>query len=126
MPSQERAFLPQRAVLWLSGNTFDQFGQPVVAPPVEIAVRWNDKQGEALDATGNTITLDATAVVDRRITIGSRLWLGTLAQWNGTGPGSGQEIPNRLIEVKTYSETPDIKGRNSFKTVGLLRFRDTQ
>lgn len=125
MPQQEISHLRQRAVLWNSLGTVDRFGQSKVDNPIEIPCRWNDGYGEALDAQGNSIALDATVVLDRKVLTGSHMWLGTLSQWMGTGVGSGAAVPNYLMEVKTVKATPDVKGRSFMYVVGLIRFKDT-
>ncbi len=134
---QELHMLKQHAVLWpFSG--YDRYGQPIVDFPVQICVRWLDKRREVLDPKGNTVALDATAVVDRRIQQGSWLWKGSLEDWYngvitgnryqvGTAPGApayqlgSAAFDNELMEVKTYDETPDIKARHAFRTVGMIR-----
>jgi hypothetical protein len=133
VPALEANFRSQVAVLWAWNGSYDAYGQPVPSsPPVEIAVRWNTMptRREVLDSKGNTVALDATVVVNQVIAVGSLMWLGALAQWYGIGTGSAgvsvegqQGAGNELMVVKTYTEVPDIKGRQSFKTVGLMRFR---
>lgn len=120
MPAFERRDRYQTAVLWQATGSFDNYAVPIVTPPVEVQVRWKGGQSEAVGPDGQTITLDATAVVDRLIPIGSRMWLGTLRQWY-SAPGSGGE-DNQVSEVKTCSGTPDIKDRNVAYKVGLMRW----
>ena len=122
MPEQEMdsAWRLQTAVLWpCSGR--DNYGEPQVGSPVEILVRWITKRMEALDALGNTIALDAQAVVNQEIAVGSLMWLGTLASWQGTGSAVQ---PSDLMQVKIYDEATDLKGRATRRTAGLMRFRD--
>lgn len=121
MPQQELAYLTQTAVLWNSTGIVDRFGQIEVGDPIEVPCRWNEGAGEALDAQGNTIALDASVVLDRRVLSGSQMWLGTLAAWNA---GAKDLTPNYLMEVKTTKVTLDVKGRASFYGVGLVRFKD--
>jgi hypothetical protein len=123
MPQPELANRTQRAVLWPMLG-YDAYGQATVGPPVEILVRWDTKRRETLDREGNSIALDATAVVDRRIDIGSRMWLGPISEWLGTG-SLEEDTHSGVMEVRSYSETPDIKGRFTFRVVGLMRLHDT-
>lgn len=121
MPPLESLGRTQKAVL-MSASGADAYGEPLRGTPVEIMVRWNTKRTQMLTSKGEVVALDATAVVGQRIEIGSQMWLGALVDWYGTGSG---QTDDELMEVKTYSETPDLKGRNSLKTVGLMRFRNT-
>lgn len=121
MPAHERRDRYQTAVLWEATGAFDDFAVPVVSAPVEVQVRWKDGQSEALSPDGQTITLDGTAVVDRFIPIGSRMWLGTLNDWY-YNPGSGGD-DDQVRTVKTSSGVPDIKNRNVAYKVGLMRWR---
>ena len=124
MPPLETADRKQKAVLWpLDGH--DRYNNPKIGDPIELNVRWVGSTSEALDAEGNTITLDATVVVDRDISIDSNMFLGTLDDWLGTGSiGSASQV----MHVKTVSTTTDLKNRGggfTRRTVGLMRFKDT-
>ena len=128
MPPIEVRDCPQDAVLWPILGYNDE-GQAVVSDePIALnavegrGVRWLQKRREALDAQGNTVLLDATAIVERRIDPGSNMWLGSIGD---LPPGTSfQGELDELHYVATYKETPDIKGREVRRTVGLVRFRD--
>lgn len=112
----------QKAVLW-SASGYDDYGQVKVSAPVEIGVRWTNKRSEALDPQGNTIAVDASVVVGfSDIPIGSKLWLGSLSSWYGTGSG-GQD--DEVMEVVTSSKGRDIKNRGIRRTLGLKKFQDS-
>src|SRR5665213_596757 len=121
MPSTTIRWLYQRAVLFPFVGVYDAFGQPTLGVPVEIPVRWITKRREILDKHGNTIALDASADVAQTIKVDSVIWLGTLANWNGTGSG----LPDtELMMVKSYDETPDGKGRSLKRNIGMMRYRN--
>jgi len=122
MPGLETNDLLQQAVL-MPFIGYDSYGQPAVGAPVQINVRWLTKRREVVDAKGNTVAFDAIAIVGQRIDLGSHLWLGQLADWVGTGSGSSH-LDQELMEVKTYYETPDIKGRAIRRQVGLMRLHN--
>lgn len=122
MPAPETTGRLQTMVLWEAHGT-DDYGQIAVLPPIELFVRWNTKRTESLDPLGNTVALDAVVIVDRKVTIGSIVWLGELADWLGTGSGSGMN-DSELHEVITYSETPDIRSRVRRRELGLRRYKD--
>lgn len=117
MPSQEKRNRKQSALLWAVAGK-DRFGNPTHDSPIEIKVRWETGQSTGLDPDGNTITIDATAIVNQVIEAGSLMWLGTLEDWYGTGSGGDDDL---LMHVVNYSDVPDIKARNSRKQV-LLKF----
>lgn len=122
MPPPETFCRHQKAVLWARTGT-DDYGQPIVAAPVEIDVRWDGPtRREVLDAQGNTIAIDAEVSCIQTIKVGSVMWLGKLTDWYGTG-SAGTEVG--LMEVKLYREVPDIKGREIRRTVSLMRLNDT-
>ena len=121
MPAQEISFRMQRAVLW-PADGFDRYGQPKVGSPVEIEVRWNNTKRQVPDAEGNPVTVDATAVVGRRIEPGSAMWLGGLSDWLGTGSGGDE---SDVMEVRDCVETPDLKGRVMHRTAMLNFYRDS-
>lgn len=122
MPEQELSHRFQKAVLWERGY-YDAYGQPTAKDPVEIDVRWEDNQSESLDQQGNTVVLDASVTVDRKIAPGSLMWLGSLADLPfGTDLGDETE---KLMQVVTCNEVPDIKGRVTWREVGLKRYTDS-
>ena len=113
----EHAWRYQKAVYWAS-NGYDEYGQPKVDIPVELDVRWEDIYEEALDARGNSITLDAMVVVDREVPIGSIFWKGTLVAYNLLASPSGYK------QAMYYGDIPDIRGQYTRQTVKLMRFSD--
>lgn len=127
MPPIETAWRYDKAVLWpvltkLGRIVTDSHGRPRVSTnPVELDVRWEDTETEALDPEGNTVRIDATVVVDREIVPGSLMRKGELADWTGTGSGNED---TEVMVVKTYQRVEDIKGRHVRRVVGLARFRN--
>lgn len=129
MPSIETFQRFQKAVLW-EARGFDAYGQPTVsATPVELDVRWVTKKGQNLRAKGNTssadsnlVDIDATAVVDRVIKVGSTMWLGELTAWYGSGSDTNDD---EVMEVKRCRVTPDLKNRFTRWVVELAKYKDT-
>lgn len=110
----------EAAVLWPAGIYPDESGSPTVGNPIEIRVRWEERQQDVDDPLRGTIRLDAVVVVDREIAEGSRMWRGCLSAWPAT---NATVRDSELMEVVRYSETPDLKGRNRRRVVGLRRSR---
>jgi hypothetical protein len=143
MPPLERTDLLDAAVFWppKGGGKPDAYGALVVGSPVEIPCRWTDQQARALDPQGNTITVDATVVVDDDIEqfapdppspsqawrwiIGGILWRGGLYDLPGTGVAESRVPTSGVYVIKTYNATSDIKGREYRRTVGLFRFMES-
>lgn len=118
MPPIETSARHQTA-LYFPWAGIDDYGQPIVsASPTELRVRWSYRREEMADPQGNAITVDAVVVVDRRVTIGAEMWLGSLDDWLGTGSGSAGS-DDEVMRVAAYNETPDIKGRKRRRVVGL-------
>lgn len=118
MPNVKTLSRPQKAVLW-SANGTDDRGRVKVDAPVELDVRWTEKQGEALDAQGNTIRTDVTVVVGQDVVVGSIMWLGLLVTALAATPTSG------LKQAVANDKIPDLKGRSFYRTVSLIRYGDT-
>lgn len=113
----ETAYRRQTCVYWAKAGV-DGHGEPLRAAPVELMVRWNDKQTQALDPQGHTVTVDATVVLNRAVTVGGLMWLGRLRDFAGTtGP--------RIMEVVTLDETPDLKNRVERRVAGVNRYSGT-
>ena len=122
MPPFETMDRFQTAVLWEATHP-DTFGQPRVAAPVEIQVRWKWREALMRDAQGNPVTVDATVVVAQVVPVGSILLLGELTDWYGTGSGSAEQ-DNQLMEVVSAPETPSIHNRFMRRTLGLAYYKD--
>lgn len=122
MPAFETMDRYQKALLW-SRVGYDQHSQPVVATglPVELNVRWQDSKRQSLDAQGNTIAVDATAVLDRVILNGSIMWLGALNDL----PGTAYTPETDLMEVSYCKKVPDLKNRFQRYEVGLIRYKNS-
>lgn len=121
MPAFETMDLKQKAVLWAvaddgTPDDFDDHGEHKVKAAKEISCRWVEKHTEVVDNDGNTIALDAEVVVGIEVKIGSILRLGKQT-----------ELPsplNKLYEVVVIATTPDIKNRNTRRTLLLRRYSD--
>ena len=124
MPSLEQMDRNQKALLWAkSGN--DSYGEMMRSAPVEIDVRWVWKRRQVVDADGNALAVDATIITDRVIKEGSLMWLGTQADFLG----SGSDDPElELVQVLTMGRTEDILGKpgNVRYEVAAAYYRSTQ
>lgn len=116
MPSLQSASRRQPAVLWMrTGN--DDNGNPVLAAPREIRVRWETADHVTSQQTGTT---DAVVYVGEVITKGSVLWQGKLA--NLPAPNVATEFGTvQLFEVISYSEVIAVKGPNKTQSVEVMR-----
>ena len=100
----------------------DGYGEVVVSPAIELMVRWEWGRREATDPQGNTVTLDATVVVDRPVRIGSLMILGELEdEPPGTGGALWEDVD--IYQVITSRTTPDIKARETRRTLGLMMYK---
>lgn len=118
MAPLETSSLYQDAVLWTL-KSLDARGQKRLSTPESMKVCWTEHEGVGVGAggaEGGTNPIDATAVVDRDITIGSIMWQGRLEEWNPT-------LPQDLMEVVGRTATPDVKGRQFYRTVTLRRYK---
>jgi hypothetical protein len=116
MPPLETDCRQQKAVLW-STSGFAADGDHKVNAGIVIDVRIQKDRMKMTNAQGNIIAVDAVFVVDRTIAVGSILWIGELKDV--------PTPPTDLLEVKTSSETPDLKGRHVRRLIGVTRFGNT-
>lgn len=123
MPRIETSNRYNTVVLCEKSGT-DEYNNSTRLAPVEIQVRWEENQGEMLLPDGSTIAVDAYAAVNQNIPNGSILWLGTLADWVGTGSGSSDPQVD-LMEVVGQRKVPDVKGRVYRRTLGLKRYKSS-
>ena len=108
----------QKAVLYASSAApLTSIGQKKVDAAVELDVRWEEGQSDALDANGEKIRVDALVVVDRDITIGSLMWLG-----------AKDDLPSPVTDLKevvAFAKIPNEKGTTFRRTVGLIRYSNS-
>lgn len=122
MPPLETMDLTELAVYFLPGR--DKYGDTTRGEPVEIMTRWETGRREVTSPDGTPMALDCTLAVCRELKKGGLLWFGCLDDWLGTGSGQVDQ-EKELLEVKTYSEAKDLKGRYVRREVGLAFFRHT-
>lgn len=115
MPRVERRILKEKAVLW-ERNGYDADGEPTVSAKREIPVRWEEKRTEMISDDGTPIAVDGTVFVDEDINTGSVLWKGKLKD---TSP----DPTENLMEVVARNLSPDMKGRNFKRSVGIKKWR---
>lgn len=120
MPPIETMEFNQKAVLWRRTG-INANAEPRLASPVEISCRWDDTpKAHSGAANDETIRIDATAIVDRDIPIGSDLWLGTLNDFYGVG-SAGDEV--NVMTVVSSRRVPDLKGIETWRSVSMSRKR---
>lgn len=131
MPPIETEGFYDKAMLWRTVGV-DAYGQPTHEPtPEEISVRWLTRKSHEGTPFGGSIKLDATIYTEEELPIDSLVWKGCEEEWEdnyyGTGSGSAAEVEfksdQNLYVVKTYKETPDVKGVEVRREHGLARFR---
>ena len=117
MPPMEEANLTDYAVLWEITEFSDQFGNPVVSNPVEIACRWEDGFQQIEGPDSQILSIEATVAVLINIPIGSILWKGKL-----------EDLPhpiNSLKKVVMYDSASDLKGRVACRYVMLNTYNNS-
>lgn len=112
MPTPETAGLTMAAVVWMKSG-YDNDGNPTVKAPVEICCRSEKTVTELTDNQTGKVSAQLTLFVDRRIPVGSEVWIGTLR--------SLPVDPDPVYVVVDSREVPDIKGREVQRTLTLQR-----
>lgn len=115
MPPVEDSFMVDTAVLWAAGAV-GIHGELAMNAPIEIDCRWSEQDGTGAGVEGGTNPMDARVEVDLDVPIGSIMWKGELADWNPS-------LPQRLLQVVSFSADKDVKGRWTSRRLGLRRFR---
>jgi hypothetical protein len=114
MPAPEEIGRIQRALLWAAVGS-DKYGEPRVSAAREIMVHWVETDSAGAGSEGGTNPYDATVIVGEPIGLNSLMWKGALEDWDPS-------VPQRLMQVIRYTETPDIKGRKYARAVNLRRY----
>lgn len=117
MPGIETNGRHQDAVYWAATSSKTRYGKLKVSAAAAIVVRWEDVYREAIDANGNPIQIVAELVVPIEIPLGTIFWQGLLADVPSP--------PVDLFKVVGRETVPDLKARETMRTVMLAKFSDT-
>jgi len=109
--------LKQVAVYWgnpqndgAGGRTFDD--------PVELSVRWEQRQELFIDANGQESTSKAVVYLDQDIDIGGYLYLGDLDDLSSAEEGDPLTVSG-AYEIRGSKKLPDIKADRFLRKVWL-------
>ncbi len=109
--------LKQTAVWWSQGSAApDEYGQPVVAAPIEIKVRWEDAAEEFIDKDGTKQLTRAVVMVDRDVSVGDVLMLGTLGGVTDFGRAKNNA---GAWEVRAFDKLPNLRVSEYLRTAKL-------
>lgn len=120
-----RVRLRQKAVYW-AFSSLDENGEPIVADPVELSVRWEHGLAQEITPTTNPTAVDATVWVDRDIIPGSMFRNGPMSEIEETGTGTALiDDIDEILEVVEFQKVPDIKGKFFERVVLLRKYADS-
>lgn len=109
--------LNQTAVYWANpindgqgGRTFDD--------PVEVAVRWEQKQELFADASGQTVRSMAVVYLAQDVVLDGFLYLGTLNDISSAEEGDPMTLSNAYA-IRNFQSTPNVKATTFLRKVWL-------
>ena len=107
--------MKQAGVWWKQKDT-NEDGSPVFESPIQIECRWEDIHEEFIDAKGDKKMSDSVVYVDRDMTVGDVLLLGTLTwQHRRSNP---LELAG-AYEVKNWEKLPNLRNTEYLRTAIL-------
>ncbi len=107
--------LKQTAVWWPS-TSFDDYGKPIVATPIEISVRWEDVNEEFIDKNGTVRLSTSQVYVDRDVEVGGVLMLGELDS------GVDEDDPKKTDgagEIRRLDKFPNLRATEFLRRAWL-------
>lgn len=99
--------LKQTAVYWGSPQS-DGAGGRTFDDPVELSVRWEQRQELFIDASGQESTSKAVVYLGQDVDIGGYLYLGDLDGLSSAEEGDPLTVGG-AYEIRGFEKTPDIK-----------------
>jgi hypothetical protein len=120
MPPLSEINLNETVVYWRWLRN-DRHNDPIVAPAVEINVKWEQQQTPGFDPQSRPIFFDVLVETSIDVPSGSILWYGELADW--TGSASDQD--NQLMQVATKDRSTDVRGQDVSYILRLRRYKST-
>ena len=100
-----------------AGIDYDDYGQPIVADPVEIECRWEDVNEEFTAADGTRQLSKSKVYTDRDVDVGGILMLGTIEE-NITDSTNIKENEGAW-EIKRFDKLPTFKATEFLRTAWL-------
>jgi len=109
--------LKQTAVYWANPQN-DGFGGRTFDDPVEISVRWEDRQELFVDVSGQEARSRAIVYLNQDVDMGAYLYLGNLADLSSAEEGDPL-IVGSAYEIRGFKKIPDIRAERSLRRVWL-------
>lgn len=109
-----KKFLKQKAVYW-GTPVPNGFGGFTYAEPVEISVRWTEKQELFLNYNGEQVLSRAKLMLDQDVVVRGMLALTTLVELSSSqAPGD-----NAAYEIRAFQKMPDVRAKQYVRQVWL-------
>ena len=106
----------KQSAVWWPKEGVSSFGKPTYGTPEEISCRWEVVRKEFIDPTGERQASNASLFVDRDVSVGDVLLLGSLStSVDQTDPYANEGA----WEIRMFSKMPDLKGRKFLREVML-------
>lgn len=109
--------LEQTAVYWASPSPSGRGGYSY-DDPVELDVRWEDKQEKFVDVNGQEMISGAIVIVDQDVDIGGILFLGDLDDLDSSEEASPGSV-KQAWEIRKFEKTPNIKALGYYRKAYL-------
>lgn len=130
MPPLGQSGMHDDAVLWVLSQGFgDYSGTPAYdSSPQALRVRWEPGRTLTRGPDGSLVAVDAQVWVNRRVEPKSLLWRGNIDDLPPVNSFAdlSPDVQSEIMEVVTYNEVPDVKGRDPVFRLGLAWWRQTQ
>lgn len=105
----------QDAVWWSKNPTPDEFGAVSFSDPVQIKCRWEDREGQILNAQEEIVPSMTTVYVDRDMKIGDKLKLGSLDTNTPPDPREDRDA----YEIQGWEKIPNFKAKEFLRIAHL-------
>jgi hypothetical protein len=107
-------FLKQKAVYWRS-PVADGYGGYTFNPPIEINVRWSERQDKYLTYKGEEAISRSIVHSDQDFMVGGYLFLGTLNDLTSTDP----QLQVDAFLIQATSKVPNIQNTQYMRKAWL-------
>jgi len=102
----------KQTATWWARSSVDSYGDPTFAAPVQIPVRWEQRTELFVNARGEEKRSNSIVYLDRDISIGDFLYLGTSTATDPTSVLGAQQ-------VQDFRKVPSLDG-SQFERRALL------
>lgn len=109
--------LKQTAVYW-GGPSYGGYSKKTFAAPVEVSIRWEDKQELFTDSQGKEKLSQAVIYLNQDVVVGAFIYLGDLSELGSSEEGDPYLVASAK-EIMAFNKLPNVGATQYLRKVWI-------